>query len=219
MIRAVCSAILLLLVLQSSAFGEKSGWEENRSGHEVVVYVREYPGSRIKEFLGVTEISASLSQIVAILSDPESCSYIYTQCKEITVLSGTEKSSIIYTRNQAPWPVNDRDIVITRKLEQDPKTKAIYIRLAKTDAYPKEPPSGTVRMADFQSQWTLVPTKEGTVKIEFQGHLEPGGNIPDSIINVYTGKNPYNTLVNLRKAVDEGRKKDIKVAWLKEISD
>lgn len=213
-------AILSIFCLLNTWFpllSDDAKWKEVKKKDSISVSIREFPGSEIEEFIGKTEVEASLSQLVFLLSDLDSCKNIYFNCKELKVLSNSEKKGVVYIRNGAPWPVAERDVVLDRILNQDIKSKTVKINLKKNESVQKPSPPEVVRMDSFLAEWRLIPLGLGKVRIEYQAHFEPGGSVPNSIMNLAIIDSPYNTLLNLRNAVSEGKAKDKKIDWLKEL--
>lgn len=207
-----------LLSTVSSLFAQSPEWSESKRKKGIQVLTRPFIGSNLDEFLGRTEVDASISQVVALLTDPASCKNLYHQCKELTVLSGTEKKSIVYLRNGAPWPVNDRDLIMDRGFEQNDKSLATVMKIKRLDSNARPVPSGVTRMENFEGVWRIIPQTNGKLKIEYQAHFEPGGSVPQSVINLVLTDTPYESLLNLKTLVDEGKHKDTKFDWIKEPS-
>ncbi|PJZ84402.1 START domain-containing protein [Leptospira harrisiae] len=200
----------------SSLFAQSAEWSESKRKKGIQVFTRPFAGSNLDEFLGRTEIDASISQVIALLTDPASCKNLYHQCKELTVLSGTEKKSIVYLRNGAPWPVNDRDLIMDRGFEQNDKTLATVMKIKRLDSNARPTPSGVTRMENFEGVWRIIPQSNGKLKVEYQAHFEPGGSVPQSVINLVLTDTPYESLLNLKTLVEEGKHKDTKFDWIKE---
>lgn len=200
----------------SSLFAQSAEWSESKRKKGIQVFTRPFAGSNLDEFLGRTEIDASISQVIALLTDPASCKNLYHQCKELTVISGTEKKSIVYLRNGAPWPVNDRDLIMDRGFEQNDKTLATVMKIKRLDSNARPTPSGVTRMENFEGVWRIIPQSNGKLKVEYQAHFEPGGSVPQSVINLVLTDTPYESLLNLKTLVEEGKHKDTKFDWIKE---
>jgi hypothetical protein len=209
--------ITIMLFCVQSLFSQVTEWKEAKKKNGIIVFTREYKGSDVDEYLGKVELEASLSQIVSLLMDPGACDSIYHSCLEMTALSGSNQKSILYIRNGAPWPVASRDVVTERTVNQNPKSKVVNLRFQKTDAMLKASPAGVVRMESLYSNWRIIPISSGKVMIEYQAHFEPGGSVPKSILNLVITNTPFNSLGNIKKAVDEGKFKDIKLEWISEI--
>ncbi|WP_411823317.1 polyketide cyclase [Leptospira sp. 'Mane'] len=216
--KAKWSILFILISIQSALHAEDNPWKEIKRKNNITIQSREYSGSPIPELKATTELQANLSQIVNLLSNNKSCAEIYYQCKEVVLLSGTanSKNAIVYVRNGAPWPVNDRDVIMNRSFDQNPKSKTVTITLAKTDSISKLSPSGVTRMDSFQAVWKLTPTQNGKISLEYRTHFEPGGSIPESLIKLSLADNPYNTILNLKNATEEGKSEDSKFDWIME---
>jgi len=208
-------SIIMILCVQS-LFSQSAEWKEAKKKNGITVFTREYKGSDVEEYLGKVELEASLSQIVSLLTDPVACDYIYHSCLEMTVLSSSNQKSIVYIRTGAPWPVANRDVVTERTINQNPKSKVVNLRFQKTDAVMKASPAGVVRTESLYSNWRIIPVSSGKVLIEYQAHFEPGGSVPKSILNLVITNTPFNSLANIKKAVDEGKFKDTKLEWISE---
>lgn len=206
----------LLAICFTPLLSQTSEWTESKRKKGVQVLIRPFANSNIDEFLGRTEIDATISQVVAILVDPASCKTLYHECKELTTVSGTEKKSVVYVRNGAPWPVNDRDVLMDRSFEQNDKTLATVMKMKRTESVSKPVPSGVTRMDAFEGVWRIVPLANGKLKVEYQAHFEPGGSVPQSVINLVLTDTPYETLLKLRKLVEEGKHKEAKYDWLRD---
>jgi hypothetical protein len=213
-IRLVLTIIMILCA--QSLFSQNTEWKEAKKKNGITVFTREYNGSDVEEYLGKVELEASLSQIVSLLTDPVACDYIYHSCLEMTVLSSSNQKSIVYIRTGAPWPVANRDVVTERTINQNPKSKVVNLRFQKTDAVMKASPAGVVRTESLYSNWRIIPVGPGKVMIEYQAHFEPGGAVPKSILNLVITNTPFNSLANIKKAVEEGKFKDTKLEWISE---
>ncbi len=205
-----------ILIFTTNVHSQGKEWAESKRKKGVQVLLRPYAGSNIDEFLGRTEVDASISQVIAILLDPASCKSLYYECKELVTLQGEDKKSVVYVRNGAPWPVNDRDVLMDRIFEQNPKSLSTNMKMKKTDSVAKPIPSGVTRMDAFEGVWRIVPLANGKLKVEYQAHFEPGGSVPQSVINLVLTDTPYESLLNLRKLVEEGKHKEAKFSWIKE---
>lgn len=204
------------LIIASSVYAQAGEWTESKRKKGVQVLIRPFAGSNIDEFLGKTEVEASIAQVIAILSDPASCKSLYHDCKELVQLSGSDKKNVVYVRNGAPWPVNDRDVVMDRWFEQNEKTLATFMKMKRTESVAKPAPGGVTRMEAFDGVWRMIPSANGKLRVEYQAHFEPGGSVPQSVINLVLTDTPYETLLNLRKLVEEGKHKEAKLDWIKE---
>jgi hypothetical protein len=51
--------------------------------------------------------------------------------------------------------------------------------------------------------WKVLELPENRLEIHFQMQMDPGGNIPAWLSNMFSGDTPYFTLLELRKAMSD----------------
>lgn len=138
--------LTLFLLSTQSIFSQSGVWKEAKNKNGITVLIREHKGSEVEEYMGKVELNASLSQIASLLLDPEACDSIYHNCLEMSPIKSTSQKTFFYMRTGAPWPVANRDVVVERIVDQNPKSKVVHIRFKKTDDVIKPSPNGVVRI-------------------------------------------------------------------------
>lgn len=177
-------------------------WELVKDEDGIKVYLRTVPGSKIKEFKGVTNINSSLDSILAVLDDTEACPKWIHNCKDPAKLSEISfNEGYIYQVIDFPFPVKDRDIILHSVMTQKADTKQVTIQLNAVPGYISE--TKNVRIKKSDGFYLLKPLPGGTIEVTWQHHTEPGGRIPKWLVNSLLVDTPFKTLNNLRKIVKE----------------
>ena len=116
---------------------------------------------------------------------------------------------ITYNVVASPWPVEDRDMAVKSIISQNKKTGVVTIKLI---GFPEYIPakSKRVRMLKLSGYWLIEPLDNGRLRVTYSMHSEPGGSVPDSLVNSSLVDIPYNTLNNLKKMVARSPYKDAK---------
>ncbi|MCL2155190.1 MAG: START domain-containing protein [Leptospirales bacterium] len=199
--------ILPLIILPSIA---ETQWERVKSANAIEVFVRPVSGSAIKEFRAVTEVQGSISSVLALLDDTDSYTKWIYHCSEAKVLYNKNYyERITYNVTSAPWPVEDRDMAVKSVISQNKKTAVVTITLTGLPEYiPVKPKK--VRMSKLNGYWMLEPLGNGRLRVTYRVHSEPGGSVPDTLVNSSLVDIPYNTLFNLKKMVNQSPYKDAK---------
>lgn len=192
-------ALLLLTSFNFMAHSEATGWELEQEDDDLQlkIYTREIPGSGLDEFKGELIVEATLTALTSLLLDSEAAPEWMHQCETFDIIEQVDpQNAIIYFVNGAPWPVSDRDAVISSSLSQDPETLVVKIdvnamvgKVSESDDYVRIP-----RMNGF---WSFSPLKDGKVKVVYQVHAEPGGSLPAWLANSVVLDTPYYTLSNM----------------------
>lgn len=176
-------------------------WNVSKSGNGVKVFTRSVAGTPFKEIKAELELNCSLNTAVACLTDiPSYTQWIYqmTEARVIKQISNTEWE--VYQRIKTPWPLNDRDVCGHYQLKQDPRTLDVSLI---THAVPKVLPAlpGVVRVQKNRTSWLIKPLAKNKNKCEYFLMLDPGGEVPSWIINLFISEGPYSSLVKLKQRI------------------
>ena len=205
-----------MLLIITPAYSQENSWERVKNGSGIEIYTRSVPGSAIKEFRAVTVVQGSLSAVLAMLDDTGSYPRWMYRCTEASLLSKKDVyERITYNVTSSPWPVADRDITVKSVISQNKKTLVVTVSLTGLPGYiPVKP--GKVRMVKLNGYWMFEPLGNGRVRVTYRLHSEPGGTVPDSLVNSSLVDIPYNTLYNMQRMVQQSPYKE---AVYKEITE
>ena len=184
----------------AAARAAEVSWRLDREQDGIVVYTRPVEGSGIREFKGSALVAASVDSIRALLRDANHFKDWFPNTIESRLLDREGNVAYQYSVLDLPWPVSDRDNVFRSETETDSATGRISIRVtAAPDYHPEQPERVRVRRA--LGQWLLEPVSPAETQVTFTMHLEPGGGVPQWLINTQVVETPFDALTNLRAAV------------------
>jgi hypothetical protein len=194
----------IALALPAARAADDGGWKPGKSGDGIEIYLRDYPGSKSKEFRAIMRVpGTSLSSLMAAFDDAPSYPRWMHNCIEarvVKLLSTSERYT--YSATRAPWPVSPRDMVTHTLVRQDPKTLAVTLKISAVPDY-LPPVTGRVRIRKLDALWTFSPAGNGDVLVTYQLHSEPGGSLPPGLANMAVTDLPYNTFIKLRNIIRE----------------
>lgn len=210
----------ILLFFTNSAFmaSPETPWRLERNEQNILVYSRNSPNSSFKEIKVETNFNAPLSVIVALLKDISAFpSWVY-KCETAHVVKHQDhKEMIYYQKSDVPWPVSDRDMVVQSRFRQDPATKIVYFNsVAMPDILPLK--ADIVRIRKFKGSWTLTPIADGTVNVEYQIGIDPGGSLPAWMVNMASTEGPLITTQNLKKVVKQPKYQQARLTYIQELN-
>ncbi|MFN0215222.1 MAG: START domain-containing protein [Saprospiraceae bacterium] len=191
-----------------------NGWIFKNEKEGVKVYYRKT--SDVYELKLITSLKVSLSGLVTLLSEVDNYprwGYKVAESRELKKVSDWE--IYYYSRLDFPWPLDDRDIVVHSKMEQDPLTRRVT---ATSIAEPNYLPSnkGVIRMTNARTSWTLLPGPGGWTYVEYYIYSDPGGSLPDWLVNMALDVGPRETIKNIRSFVQQEKYQSVKLAHLKD---
>ena len=178
-------------------------WQFVKQADGILVERRVVAGSTLKEFRGKGEIAAPVASILAVFADvPRATEWMDSCNGSHTVRKLGERELIVYNRTHAPWPVSDRDVVLRDVVSFDEAARKVQLDFWSVADDTAPPVNGVVRMPFLRGHWTLWPSSDGrTTRVEYQVHANPGGRLPDWIVNYVSRELPFHTIEGLRKQV------------------
>jgi hypothetical protein len=121
MLRILTMLFILNLLFLPFAASAQDAWELKSEKNGIKVYFKKT--TSVFEIKLVTSIQSSLSGIIQLFNEVENFpkwGYKVTEAKLLKKVSDNE--SYYHSKFDFPWPMDDRDVVMHTKLEQDPKT-------------------------------------------------------------------------------------------------
>ncbi|MEM7362574.1 MAG: START domain-containing protein [Pseudomonadota bacterium] len=180
-------------------------WSLKRDRDGIQVFTRPVEGSKHKAVKATMSIQASVHAAVALVRDTDACAEWAALCKESyedEVVSETEL--YVYTYNDIPWPVSDRDALAHVVWEFDDKTGAVTM-LARATKDRMEKVKGAVRILNAESTWIFQPGIDGQLNVITEAHVDPNGPTPAWITNLLLVDSPFETLSRMRDLIATGR--------------
>ena len=191
---------VLLCATGSGVVWAAEEWSLDKQRDGIEVYTRPVAGSGIKEFKGIAEFEQNPESILLVLRDSDRFKTWFPNCPESKLLDREANVSYQYSVMDAPWPVSDRDNVLRSETSRDESSGIVAIHItAAPDYYPEQ--DGRVRVRQAKGTWQLEPLAGSRTRVTFSMHLEPGGGIPDWLINARVVETPFEALTNLRSSV------------------
>lgn len=210
--------ILALLVLLSVvAPWAAADWQLARvdEARNIRVYLREVPNSPYKTFYAVTRVKASLSSVVAVLSDVPAMPQWIARMQSARLLKREADREIwVHGVYRLPYPFLEREAVLHSSLKQDKNGVVEVATRAEKGFVPAHPKR--VRLTSMQSAWRLTPEKFGMVRVELWGQGDPGGYIPPLLFNYNLPDEPAQTLRNLRQMLTREKYRDKALGYIRE---
>jgi len=193
-----------------------SDWKLKKVEKEISVYTKDLENSNIKEIRAVFQLKTRLSSIVALLNDSESFPQWAFRCGQCTTLKQISSHEFLrYQTVIAPWPVDDRDFVVKVRVSQDALTKVVVQQITAVSNIMSKV-RGKVRIVIFKGIWTLTPLQNGTVHIDYQLLLDPGGNIPAWLINLSASDGPIQNAIAMKEWLQKDKYKNAKLEIIQE---
>ena len=192
-------------------------WKLRRDRDSIQIYTSAVEGSRYDAVLSRSIVQdVRLSALVALLMDFAACPQWVDKCVESYVykkISDTEL--LVYTHNNLPFPIKDRDVLSRVLWHQDPESFEVSMDSEATaDILPRE--KGIVRLLEASVSWRFSPLPNGSVEVTNQAHINPGSRLPGWIVNMLLVDTPYETMKSFVAEVRKTKYRDAEVSFITE---
>ncbi|MEF1173318.1 START domain-containing protein [Vibrio sinaloensis] len=195
--KPLCSLALSALIVSAHSLASSNlYWQFEGDSEGISVYSREHTDGLV-EIKTQMFTPTSYGAFLTLLEDSENIpNWVdnVSSSRVLNQLSTTE--NIVYTQFSAPWPAKDRDMVTYSRYTQD----ELGFTLTITDEPPATFPlqEGYIRIESVNAQWQLQKLTSGTTLIEYTAFADPGGALPNWLINKLAKESARKTFENLK---------------------
>lgn len=197
---------LILLYICITAAVAQSGWKHVAGRDGIRVYARTVPDSKIKALKAECELKAGVEEVIALLMDVKAAEKWVCHTKSCNAVKRVSDTELFYhTEVSLPWPLDNRDFVTHMKVTRDPQNGVVTVD---APAVPGVLPvrEGVVRIDHSVNRWIIRPLTARSVWVEYTLQVDPGGNIPAHVVNMFASRAPIETFQNMRKVLEMLRK-------------
>ena len=192
------TAVLFIALLSYSRLFGQEDWKLNTSKEGMSVYTKVFPDSKFKAIKVELSLEATLSQLVAVVMDVNTgVDWVYATKSSVLLKRVSPTEVIYYSEVKLPWPVHNRDFIAQLKAVQDPVTRVVTINGPVVPDYiPVK--KDIVRVSKSEGRWVITPIGKGRIKVEYTIRLDPGGDLPAWLFNLFVTKGPAESFENLK---------------------
>lgn len=192
--KAINPFLILFLIFSSSvAWAQKTEWKLAKSGDGVEVYTRTRDGDKVKEFKAKTTVNKPVETVVSLIDNINAYPKWQDNCDDAHVVKERDGDLVVarYTAS-TPWPFTDRDVVIEMKKQPQANGGVNITLTSRHELYPEQ--KKYTRIKDAGGFWEIVPLSDGSSSVTYQFHADPGGSVPNWLINMFIVQGPFNSL-------------------------
>ncbi len=207
--------LVLLLVLLKLSVSAQTDWALNTEKEGIKVYTSLVPNSKVKAVKVECELNANPTQLVAVLLNVNTCTEWVYHTKSCTLVKQVSPSELYYySEISLPWPAENRDFVAHLTVTQNPETKEVIVDGPAVPGFVPEK-SGIVRISHSKGKWIITPTGKNQIKVVYTLHVEPGGNIPAWMVNMFAAEGPIQIFKKLKIQLQKTEYKNAVLGFIK----
>ena len=202
-VKLIC---VLVCLATRFCFGQTEDCDLKRDSDGIQVYVCQSGSEKFKTLRAEFILeNTSIEKYLEFLFSVEDYPNWQYNMVDADVLEKISDNEITYRSEvDAPWPVDDRELVVNLKVNQgaDPDQIGIVIQNTRSDTPVKD---GFIRVPFFFATYTINVINESSLKIIYNLKIDPGGSVPPWLVNIAMAEGPYVSFKNLKKGILEVR--------------
>lgn len=190
--------ILLLLGLATAQSSiAQTEWELEKSGDGIEIYTREIDEVEIKEFKAKTTIEANINDLIDALDAVDEHPDWMSDVSYARTLP--DAPHVMHYNIKLPFPFKNRYVVMESEANRVGDVHRIEMWTSEMEL---DDMDGHVRIPYVKGYWQFTELDENTTEVVYQFVSDPGGKVPDWLVNAFVVQSPYKTLSKLRKRLE-----------------
>ena len=143
------------------------------------------------------ETKGTLARLDSILQAVENNkNWVYSTKTAYRIKTNSKKDFIYYAESAMPWPLENRDVVIHMLFNSDSIANMLFVTASgEPDGFPRK--TNIVRLPHFQGRYVATQKTSNQLNILYYLEIDPGGNTPAWLVNMFVAKGPYETFSKL----------------------
>lgn len=167
----------------------------------IKVYTCKTEDEKFKSLRAEFELkNITVQQVRSFLWDVKNYTTWQYNMIEAEPLSSSGRDDMTYrSLVDAPWPVENRELVLQMNVKEEPKVTHIFIH---SFPYGKPAPDGAIRIPLFDASWKII-SEGNTLKVTYALRIDPGGSVPAWLANIALADGPYLSFKKLKTQMEK----------------
>jgi hypothetical protein len=199
------SLLLLLTVLVTDNL-QAQNWVLQKEEDSIRIYTAHTETSKIKSIKAEFTLHSTREALFEQLLRADLYHEWQFNTVESKILENINHREVVYyCEVAAPWPINNRDLIIHLKVVDNPGSNEFAIQTrAESNRVPLK--NGVVRVQHTRGDWHVKQVGPKMLKVSFEFQVDPGGYVPAWLVNLTCAQAPFQTFRNLmsRLALTQG---------------
>jgi hypothetical protein len=205
------------------SLSEAVEWELVKQKDGITVYTRSVEGSGFFAFKGETVVEGSVDALVAVLYDTPGAPAWLHQCRfGMTLEEVSFEENYIFQIYDLPFPASNREVVLHTHLSLAEGSAVLETTEANgfCDSQPVErcryvEEVDLTRIEKSRGRYLFVTEENNRTRVVWQQYIEPGGYLPDWLVNALLVDIPFNSLSRLRELVKTEKYRSMTIQQLR----
>ncbi|HXB28411.1 MAG TPA: START domain-containing protein [Puia sp.] len=190
--------LALFLLFEASLFGQNN-WVLQKEKDGIKISSRHAFSSQFDDVHVEADLPGNIEQLKSILLDISHYKdWSYAMKKSILIKQLGPDKLIYYSEIEVPWPATDRYFYANFDLKEDSVSHSIKLVSVNIPDY--LPASrDLLQVTSVKGIWNISTISKRAVHVDYILELNPGGNLPAWVLNLFSTKGPLETFENIKQ--------------------
>jgi hypothetical protein len=189
----------LLFLAGFTVFGQDDGkWKLKKNKNGIEIFTTQSDTSAFMAFKARMTIQGSVGAFVAVLQDLEHMPDWGYNIEYARLLEKSGDTLVIYySEASVPFPFANRDGIYLNRFIWNNQSRQLKVDIELLHNY-LEVKEKLVRVKG-NGEWLVKVLGDDSLEMIFRMQVDPGGEIPAWLVNMFIDETPYETMVNIRE--------------------
>ncbi len=190
--------IAFMLLFGVSVFGQNN-WILQKEKDGIKISTRHAVSSQFDDVHVEVNLPGNIEQMKSILIDISHYKdWSYAMKESVLIKQLGPGKLIYYSEIEVPWPATNRYFYANFDLKEDSLSHSIkVISLNLPDYLPAS--KDLLQVTFVKGLWNISTISKKAIHIDYILELNPGGNLPSWVLNLFSTKGPLETFENIRQ--------------------
>ena len=205
--------IIIFLFFQGVLLQAQEDWKLVKENKGVQVFTKSIENYNFKAFKAKVKVKSSLHSFVSVLHDIDNFKDWGHKINHASLLKRVgDTLQIYYSIAKVPFPYKNRDGIYLNRFKWNSDSNTLIVDIEILDKY-LELNKDMIRVKG-KGFWKVLILPSGELDVTFQMQLDPGGNIPAWMANMFVDESPYHTLLKLKEVIQKDKYQNLKFDFL-----
>jgi hypothetical protein len=189
----------LLFLAGFTVFGQDDGkWKLKKNKNGIEIFTTQSDTSAFMAFKARMTIQGSVGAFVAVLQDLDHMPDWGYNIEYARLLEKSGDTLVIYySEASVPFPFANRDGIYLNRFIWNNQSRQLKVDIELLHNY-LEVKEKLVRVKG-NGEWLVKVLGDDSLEMIFRMQVDPGGEIPAWLVNMFIDETPYETMVNIRE--------------------
>lgn len=181
--------------------GAQYNWKLSKDKDGIKIYESDTKNSDFKSIKVECDLEGDADKFFSVMNDVSHYKDWIYHAKTSYILKRISPFEFFYYEETfLPWPLSNRDAVLHLRIDKDSLGRFLNVNITSVPNYiPAK--SGLVRVPHLLLNWTTTSISANSLHHVYIFEIDPGGNLPAWLVNMFADKGPYETFRQLGMAL------------------